>query len=391
MKTATTTIDTEGLKKSVDLRELAGRYTELRRESASEMHGPCPWCGGDDRFVVNACNFYCRPGDGHCGRHGDAIEFLRMMNDIDFKEACAILSGAIELAGPEAKRQAEAKHAKTQEVRWNEQEQLAQLKREQTALMLATEGQEFLLGRGLNRETWAAFGFGYNPRVSLPNTWDAEKREYSYPQQPAISMPWYKDGHLVAVRYRFLKAHVYTDADGFERKGQAGRGTKLKGYGPTGGNVFGMQAVPDSHDRQLRTLVVCEGELNDASIWQVAHTTALDVVSIGSQSSTIPDWLIERASQYKMVLVYTDESEIAHKLQQAIQGSFAVSSSVCGGKDANDLLQAGHLGGYLSAWRYKIARATNSAEWFIRCLAGGENLDEGTRRVLHDVLAASGA
>lgn len=395
MKTATITIDTEGLKKSVDLRELASRYTELRRESARELAGPCPKCGGNDRFHVAADFFFCR----QCHpKRGDVFELLQWRHGVSFKKAASMLGGGID-AAPAEKRQVGRKERHGAMPAWDEAKQLAKLKKDQTALVLATDGQEYLFSRGLTSETWRAFGLGYCPRMSLPNTWVADKGEFSYPQQPAITMPWYHDGRLVAVRYRFLKLHTYKDAEGKERLGQNDKGVKVKGYGPTSGHVFGMQVIPPFcnqpdcsgfHNYTLRTLIICEGEINAMSIWQVAHITSLDVLSFGGQDQKLAPWVINHAERYGTVICWADRTEVAKRLQQAIRGSFAVSSEMCGGQDANDLLKTGQLGRYLSAWRYKIAVTTNSVERFVRCMAGGEDLDAGARQVLDTVMAEFG-
>ena len=359
-------IDTERLKSGTDLRDIVERYVETRRYSSVEDHGPCPWCGGDDRFVVKACNFFCRPGDGHCGRKGDAIDFMMLMHNVGFREACKMLDGTIDTE-PLAKLQPEKKERRVREIEWDEGYQSERLRKEQTALRLATEGQEYLSGRGLTPETWAAFGLGYVPRVSLPNT-RRDDGSYSYPRQPAIVLPWYKDGHLVAVRYRFLTNHFYTDRDGRECKGEKNKGTRMKGYGPTSGNVFGTQAVPSFCGKpldggtgalSLRTLIICEGEFNAMSIWQAASASAVDAISIGSESASAPEWLIELASRYGTVIMWVDRLEVAQKLQRALPGAFAVTSEMCGGNDANDLLR-GHLGGYLTAWRYQAAKIADS-------------------------------
>jgi hypothetical protein len=54
----------------------------LKRASRSEYCGPCPWCGGRDRFRVwEQGNFWCRPGPGHCARSGwlDELDGVRQM------------------------------------------------------------------------------------------------------------------------------------------------------------------------------------------------------------------------------------------------------------------------------------------------------------------------
>src|SRR3990167_7590629 len=65
----------EWIKQNVNLVDLAGRYTTLEKETPGEWAGPCPKCGGDDRFHVKAKSFFCR----HCFPlpGGDAIQFVQ--------------------------------------------------------------------------------------------------------------------------------------------------------------------------------------------------------------------------------------------------------------------------------------------------------------------------
>lgn len=49
----------------------------LRHKCGEEWCGPCPFCGGVDRFLTfEKGNYMCRPGDGHCGRKGWLDEFV---------------------------------------------------------------------------------------------------------------------------------------------------------------------------------------------------------------------------------------------------------------------------------------------------------------------------
>ena len=65
-----------------------------------EYHGPCPGCGGEDRFHVwseqypdRGGSFWCRG----CGKGGDGIQFLRDFGGLSFKEACQLIG--IEIKG----------------------------------------------------------------------------------------------------------------------------------------------------------------------------------------------------------------------------------------------------------------------------------------------------
>ena len=54
-----------------------------------EYHGPCPVCGGNDRFHVwpeqKGGTFWCRG----CGKQGDLVEFYRWKDGLGYRDACA--------------------------------------------------------------------------------------------------------------------------------------------------------------------------------------------------------------------------------------------------------------------------------------------------------------
>jgi hypothetical protein len=77
--------------KSVPIeREIERRSIKLRRAGAEHV-GPCPKCGGDDRFAVNTEKqlFNCRG----CGVGGDVIQLVELLDGVDFKTACTTLAG----------------------------------------------------------------------------------------------------------------------------------------------------------------------------------------------------------------------------------------------------------------------------------------------------------
>lgn len=73
---------------TVDILTLLSRDTDLRRvasTSGGEYAGPCPWCGGRDRFRAwpESGRWWCR----QCGRRGDSIQYLRDCHGLTFTEA----------------------------------------------------------------------------------------------------------------------------------------------------------------------------------------------------------------------------------------------------------------------------------------------------------------
>jgi hypothetical protein len=147
--------------------------------------------------------------------------------------------------------------------------------------------------------------------------------------------------------------------------------------------MYGGQALINCAER-LRTLVICEGELNAASIWQVAHYSQVDVLSTGSESAIISAPVLEYAAKYRNCIVWMDKAEIARKWAEQIPFATAVASP--NGLDANDLLKAGKLGGFLAAVRLKACRddaqrvALKWDLWDQHNLYGG--LDSGGVKVL---------
>jgi hypothetical protein len=80
--------------------ELGRRGIRLKRIGA-ELCGPCPVCGGHDRFAINLKRqlWNCRG----CQRGGDVIELVRHIDGISFNEAIRTLAGdrpVIALTGP---------------------------------------------------------------------------------------------------------------------------------------------------------------------------------------------------------------------------------------------------------------------------------------------------
>ena len=74
--------------RAVDILETAQRFIRLKRIAANEWAGPCPGCGGDDRFRLNPRKavFHCRGS----GAKGDTIALVRLARGVGFAEGvCA--------------------------------------------------------------------------------------------------------------------------------------------------------------------------------------------------------------------------------------------------------------------------------------------------------------
>ena len=395
----------DDLKSRVDLVELTGRVTELRKHG-SEFAGPCPKCsgGGKDRFHVKPDGWFCRKcssSDPSRPLWRDAIEFVQWYEGVSFADAVKQLADERGIAlhkSPQQAQEAPVRAAKPKSPqdsrRW--QIKAAQVANEAAARLNGAEGQpgrEYLLSRGIAPATWAAYGLGFVPDVPLPGTWIKKERRHCADKQPAICMPWYRGGRIFGVRYRFLEEHTYTDPDGKERtaKQSALHGSKFGG-GLYGGHVIDGIAV------DLKTLIVTEGEINTISAWQVAGAGVglrVDVLSIGSESQSITPAMVKAFAQYGRVICFVDREEIARSLVRAT-GAAAVAAPKRSpvdekGQDANDLLLTGQLGSFIAACRYQAAESQEERRRLFYDLADAHDsdlLDDGAIATMEQIRAA---
>lgn len=350
-----------------NLIDLAKQRVELHKESSTEWSGPCPICSGDDRFHVRADAFFCRKCHPD---FGDAIEYARWLHRVDFAGAIGILTGQTQ--GPKVKPMTIPSTPKVVEHKqhsgWIEQVQpivgAAQARIE--------EGAAYIEGRGIELFTAMAFGLGYRADAPLPNTWDRKERRHTVEPKPAIVIPWFRGGKLTAVRYRFLTMHNYTDIDGKERdvKQSSVYDSDFTGvlYGGHVLPAFCTMLLPENGKcaERLRTLVLCEGEINAMSIAQVSRGWKWDTLSLGSESQKLTAGAIAFAERYGRVIVWMDKADVAKRVMSQITGAVAINSPVVDGQkiDANDMLKTGQLVDFLIEARQWACKSEDERERF---------------------------
>lgn len=71
---------------------------QLKEKTAKEWAGPCPFCGGVDRFCVwpSDNKYWCRG----CNKKGDAIQLLRDLEGMSYREACEALGRPLKNNNP---------------------------------------------------------------------------------------------------------------------------------------------------------------------------------------------------------------------------------------------------------------------------------------------------
>lgn len=322
-------IDKTYIKQQNDCRDIAARYTELKRVNAYESHGPCPFCGGNDRFVAKPDGWFCRPGEGHCGKHGDVIALVMAKENLDFPSACQKLGGDYMTDATQVKptAQEQPQPVDMSKYLWRMVDGHRQFM--ESSGRVAGQCRDYWMGRGFTMATAARYKIAFGAAVRLPGVEESH---------PAVAIPWYDTlGELVAIKYRFLETHTYTGADGKESD------CKNTSRGSSRGHLFGWQA----HNGSGRALFVTEGELNAIAIWQAGQGGA-DTFSVGAQGMLgKPNGdLIKLASEYRHRFVWADKRGLAEKCAKAIGAKVIVSEEIEG--DAAEFLKAGELPIFLS-------------------------------------------
>lgn len=324
--------------KQIDVSDLVGRYVSLNRASGNEWQGACPNCGGDDRLHCSDEWWFCR----QCSpKRGDAIDFLRFATHCTFQEATEKLANQPwpERLKPAVITRNNSSRPDDREDSWFEG--AGRLLRQHQLALPGSEAAAYLRKRALQPSTWAAFGLGFATAMNRDVNRDL----------PAVAMPWYRGGKLTAIRYRFL-------APVGKQKITSLPGSKFAAV------LFGGQAIPDwvhvappdgyRGAEQHCTLVLCEGEINAMSIWQVSQGSNLHVMSVGGESSRLSPGAVAFAERYGRIIVWMDKEHVAKEVREQVPNAFAFSSP--GGKDANDLLQGGTLGSEMVKLRWEAAR-----------------------------------
>lgn len=86
-------IEIDRVKAGVNLKDVIGNDVVWAKEARSyggTLKGPCPFCGGSDRFHAHPKdgNWWCR----QCGRRGDVFGYWMQRYNVSFTEAYRALS-----------------------------------------------------------------------------------------------------------------------------------------------------------------------------------------------------------------------------------------------------------------------------------------------------------
>ena len=331
--------DTHELTSKIDLAQLAGVPL---RGGEREKFGPCPKCGGDDRFHIRHHQgrdyFFCRKCHE---KRGDAIEFMRWMHGYTFPEAVRQLGGdPAKLTRTSApKRLSEPQPVQPPNEQWRVRAALFVDRCE--AHIWTTAGhraRRYLNGRGLNDATIKKYRLGLNPRYAKTpgGEWGLDR---DVTRAMGITIPRYVFGELWAVNIRRLN----DDQTAF-----SGDNKYLHVTGGSVQSLFNCDAI----SAETIAAVATGGEF-DAMLCQQHAPAGVACVSLGSEGYGLKPPFRAMVENVPIIRVAydADDAGAAGAFKWIDLKTRVKRAKTPAGKDATEYYQSG---GDIGAWISEI-------------------------------------
>lgn len=330
------------LKMKTDIEDVISTYVTLKRRGAT-LVGLCPFHNEKTpSFTVYPAtqSFYCFG----CGAGGDAITFLKKIENLDYLDAVKTLAQRAGLQMPQEGFDDSLSKRRRRILEMNRE-----AARFYHSVLLSPEGKvgyDYFIGRALSAATINHFGLGF-----APNQWDALLKH--------MRAKGYQPAELV-------------DA-GLARKGQKGyydnfRNRVMTPIIDVRGNViaFGGRVLDDSKPKYINTgdtlvykktnelfalnfakdskedaLILCEGYMDVIAMHQAGFTNA--VAGCGTALTTEQVRLISRYAK-EVILTY-DADEAGQKALQKAMTLFDQTDvkvripALVGGKDPDEIIR----------------------------------------------------
>lgn len=330
------------LKMKTDIEDVISTYVTLKRRGAT-LVGLCPFHNEKTpSFTVYPAtqSFYCFG----CGAGGDAITFLKKVENLDYLDAVKTLAQRAGLQMPQEGFDDSLSKRRRRILEMNRE-----AARFYHSVLLSPEGKvgyDYYIGRALSAATINHFGLGF-----APNQWDA--------------------------LLKYMRAKGYQPAElvdaGLARKGQKGyydnfRNRVMTPIIDVRGNViaFGGRVLDDSKPKYINTgdtlvykktnelfalnfakdskedaLILCEGYMDVIAMHQAGFTNA--VAGCGTALTTEQVRLISRYAK-EVILTY-DADEAGQKALQKAMTLFDQTDvkvripALVGGKDPDEIIR----------------------------------------------------
>jgi DNA primase len=325
---------------AVQLLDIVGGLKFVATTGGGEYAGPCPICGGVDRFRVHPTGntWFCRGcGDQHWH---DVTDFIARRDGCTIKEAYQKLmvgSFTKSLVASKSMKNYEQPHygCRQPDEEWREKaEKIMQICQDNLRSSSGFKALQYLRdGRGLKDSTIDLFQLGYSTGFDFEGL--------NVPR--GIVIPYQVFGKLWSLKIRLPKE-------------EGGRYLWVRGGGGTAiYNVDSLLYQPGG--------MICEGEFNAMIIAQEAGD-CISVCSVGSATNADIDMLAwgKYFANLRYILCCTDQDPEGRKALQKLKSAFgsrAIACDVPSEKYLNDFYLAG---GDVFEWLRPILSASSEID-----------------------------
>lgn len=319
-------------------------FKNVAGTSGGEWAGPCPWCGGTDRFrcwpehpsgAVGG-RYMCRG----CGQKGDGIQFLRDHEGMSYQDACRALQ-----VSP---RPLQTNRTAHRSIPWKPKPTMApaEIWQHQAASFVAecssnmipeSEGMTYAESRGLTADTVAKLKIGWNTMERFENreAWGLppEKNANGNPKKvwlPAgFVIPSHRKSGIVALK---IRRSAWTPE------------VNMPKYVAVAGSVPGIALGGASG----KPVIVVESEIDAVLVHQEAHGL-VGALALGTASGKPDADTFAYLQAAPCILVALDFDEAGIKAFPWWREHFKHSKAwpTPEGKDVGDLASTP---GYVRAW-----------------------------------------
>lgn len=267
--------------------------------NGGEYAGPCPFCGGDDRFRVwpEKNRYWCR----QCKKSGDSIQFLRDTKSLSYQEACLYLNIEPKVISQSSKPEINSwtpREVKTMP------EQVWQMRAENFLSVrksLPKDILQWLKNRGLSMQTIKDASLAWNPidvwlsRESfglspLKNEETGNLRTVWLPR--GLIIPFFFDRHIIRIRFRRPD----------DVKDSYGRYTTISGSADR----------PMFWKSNTKAYAIVESELDGLLIHQEAGNL-VNIIALGSAQARPDKETYHALSEAEIILLCLDYDEAGTK------------------------------------------------------------------------------
>lgn len=309
-------------------------YQKKASTGGGEYKGPCPFCGGRDRFGVYPMtdHWVCRS----CKKAGDSIEYLKLARGLNYYEACAALGREPEMDTwklPKIPLTWQPRIAPPPPAAWQERaRELIETFHEELMSPRRELKRKYLNRRGIKDETIIKFKLGWNNEALFQKRedWGLEKktnektgRESKIWIPSGISIPYIIEQKPVRIRIRQASPHDPKD----------------KYIIVSGSNTAYMQFAAFNHNKPIQ---IVEAELDGILIDQEAGNI-VNAMAVGN-SSARPDTSADKnIKDCQKIILSLDNDEAGREEIKWWKAQYPIVETLLtpGCKDVGDYFKAG--------------------------------------------------